>query len=111
MGGSRDPPDRDPLNKMSPWTDPPSQTETPRQRPPCGQTNTSENITFSQFHLRVVNIKAISLVSGSNDRVVMAQGKHGIWFLHFPDRENTGNLVLTQEKKLLTQGKYLDCDY
>ena len=26
------------------------------------------------------------------------QGKQGIWFLLFPDRENTGNLVLTQGK-------------
>ena len=37
-------------------------------------------------------------------RVATAQGKQGIWFLLFPDRENTGNFVLTQ-------GKYLDCDY
>ena len=27
-----------------------------------------------------------------------AQGKQGIWFLLFPDRENTGNFVLTQGK-------------
>ena len=26
------------------------------------------------------------------------QGKQGIWFLLFPDRENTGNFVLTQGK-------------
>ena len=38
------------------------------------------------------------------NRVATAQGKLGIWFLLFPDRENTGNFVLTQ-------GKYLDCDY
>ena len=57
-------------------------------------------------------------------RVATAQGKQGIWFLLFPDRENTGNLVLTFSrqgkhrefgsgtgKNLLTQGKYLDCDY
>ena len=37
-------------------------------------------------------------------RVSTQQGKQGIWFLLFPDRENTGNFVLTQ-------GKYLDCDY
>ena len=33
-----------------------------------------------------------------NNRVAMAQGKQGIWFLLFPDRENTGNFVLTQAK-------------
>ena len=40
------------------------------------------------------------LVKESNviDRVATAQGKQGIWFLLFPDRENTGNLVLTQGK-------------
>ena len=32
------------------------------------------------------------------DRVATAQGKQGIWFLLFPDRENTGNFVLTQGK-------------
>ena len=31
-------------------------------------------------------------------RVAMAQGKQGIWFLLFPDRENTGNFVVTQGK-------------
>ena len=31
-------------------------------------------------------------------RVATAQGKQGIWFLLFPDRENTGNFVLTQGK-------------
>ena len=59
-----------------------------------------------------------------NYRVATTQGKQGIWFLLFPDRENTGNLVLTFSrqgkhrefgsdtgKNLLTQGKYLDCDY
>ena len=33
-------------------------------------------------------------------RVAMAQGKQGIWFLLFPDRENTGNFALTQGKIL-----------
>ena len=28
------------------------------------------------------------------DRVATAQGKQGIWFLLFPDRENTGNFIL-----------------
>ena len=34
----------------------------------------------------------------NSNRVAMAQGKQGIWFLLFPDRENTGNFVLTQGK-------------
>ena len=34
------------------------------------------------------------------------QGKWGIWFLLFPDRENTGNFAVTQGKKIDTQGKY-----
>ena len=33
-------------------------------------------------------------------RVATAQGKLGIWFLLFPDRENTGNFVVTQGKFL-----------
>ena len=33
-------------------------------------------------------------------RVATAQGKQGIWFLLFPDRENTGNFTLTQGKIL-----------
>ena len=32
------------------------------------------------------------------NRVATAQGKQGIWFLLFPDRENTGNFALTQGK-------------
>ena len=47
------------------------------------------------------------------NRVATAQGKQGIWFLLFPDRENTGNFALTQGKILrhrenifsVTQGK------
>ena len=35
--------------------------------------------------------------SGLKVRVATAQGKQGIWFLLFPDRENTGNFVLTQK--------------
>ena len=36
----------------------------------------------------------------SNNRVATVQGKQGIWFLLFPDRENTGNFVVTQGKFL-----------
>ena len=39
------------------------------------------------------------------NRVATAQGKQGIWFLLFPDRENTGNFVVTQGK-FLRHGKY-----
>ena len=31
-------------------------------------------------------------------RVATEQGKQGIWFLLFPDRENTGNFAVTQGK-------------
>ena len=31
-------------------------------------------------------------------RVATAQGKQGIWFSIFPDRENTGNFAVTQGK-------------
>ena len=34
------------------------------------------------------------------NRVATAQGKQGIWFLLFPDRENTGNFAVTQGKFL-----------
>ena len=37
---------------------------------------------------------------GTSCRVATAQGKQGIWFLLFPDRENTGNFALTQGKIL-----------
>ena len=43
----------------------------------------------------------VDLVVGNiskQTRVATAQGKQGIWFLLFPDRENTGNFVLTQGK-------------
>ena len=50
---------------------------------------------WKRFHLRGL---------AHTGRVATAQGKQGNWFLLFPDRENTGNFVLTQ-------GKYLDCDY
>ena len=36
--------------------------------------------------------------SPNSGRVATAQGKQGIWFLLSPDRENTGNFVLTQGK-------------
>ena len=33
-----------------------------------------------------------------NNRVATTQGKQGIWFLLFPDRENTENFAVTQGK-------------
>ena len=39
-------------------------------------------------------------------RVATAQGKQGIWFLLFPDRENTGNFFFNTGKVFETQGKY-----
>ena len=46
----------------------------------------------------------------SNCRVATTQGKQGIWFSIFPDRENTGNFAVTR-KILETQGKYILTDY
>ena len=51
-------------------------------------THAYENITLPQT----------SFAGGKNGRVATAQGKQGIWFLLFPDRENMGNFVLTQGK-------------
>ena len=42
-------------------------------------------------------------------RVATAQGKQGIWFLLFPDRENTGNFTLTQGK-ILRHRENIFCD-
>ena len=36
--------------------------------------------------------------TGTGNRVATAQGKQGIWFLLFPDRENTGNFAVTWGK-------------
>ena len=36
--------------------------------------------------------------SKNERRVATAQGKQGIWFLLFPDRENTGKVFETQGK-------------
>ena len=37
----------------------------------------------------------------------MAQGKQGIWFLFFPDKENTENFAETQGKYFsVIQGKF-----
>ena len=44
-------------------------------------------------------------------RVATAQGKQGIWFLLFPDRENTGNFVVTQGKFLRHRKNIFDCIY
>ena len=55
-----------------------------------------------------------SFIQQENNRVATAQGKQGIWFLLFPDRENrefcfdTGKNSETQGKYFcVTQGKYL----
>ena len=44
-------------------------------------------------------------------RVATAQGKQGIWFLLFPDRENTGNFVVTQGNFLRHRENIFDCIY
>ena len=69
------------------------------------------NVTFisrASFRLEMkiywLHISFIS-ITHAIFRVATAQGKQGIWFLIFPDRENTGNFALTQGK-ILRQGKY-----
>ena len=44
------------------------------------------------------NLNGTGTGTGTGNRVATAQGKHGIWFLLFPDRENTGNFAVTQGK-------------
>ena len=44
-------------------------------------------------------------------RVATSEGKQGIWFLLFPDKENTGNFAVIQEFFLETLENYFDCDY
>ena len=46
-----------------------------------------------------------------SDRVATEQGKQGIWFLLFPDRENTGNFAVTQGKFLRHRENIFDCIY
>ena len=41
----------------------------------------------------------------------MEQGKQGIWFLLFPDRENTGNFAVTQGIFLKHRENIFDCIY
>ena len=45
-------------------------------------------------------VRIMILDTQLNNRVATAQGKQGIWFLLFPDRENTGNFFITQGKFL-----------
>ena len=47
----------------------------------------------------------------NKNRVTTAQGKRGIWFLLFPDRENTGNIAVTQGKFLRHRENIFDCIY
>ena len=61
----------------------------------------SKNISFNLFQLQDLDfLSACSQHNNVHDnyRVATAQGKQGIWFLLFPDREKTGNFVLTQGK-------------
>ena len=63
-------------------------------------------------HVTLVNVVMATHVSMlSTFRVATAQGKQGIWFLLFPDRENTGNFVVTQGKFLRHRENIFDCIY
>ena len=52
---------------------------------------------FDTMLMKIFKVKVLQL---NLNRVATAQGKQGIWFLLFPDRENTGNFALTQGKIL-----------
>ena len=72
------------------------------------RTSVSEFIKCEQttsIHLKFDWLTDIDL------RVATAQGKQGIWFLLFPDRENTGNFVVTQGKFLRHRENIFDCIY
>ena len=80
----RNPPDRDPRGQRPPGQGPPGQrlpkTETPpgqspprteAETPPCGQTNTCENITYRKLRLR----------AGKRNRMNLVQKQKGLLFL------------------------------
>ena len=53
--------------------------------------------------------KGLAAIMDIKSRVATAQGKQGIWFFLFPDRENTGNFVITQGKFLRHRENIIDC--
>ena len=55
-----------------------------------------------------LNLTPETLLLGPLDRVATGQGKQGIWFSLFPDRENTGNFAVTQGKCWNTGKIYFD---
>ena len=59
--------------------------------------NSDTRFKLGHFVIKAKNVKPTII------RMATAQGKQGkqgIWFLLFPDRENTGNFALTQGKIL-----------
>ena len=65
----------------------------------------NESVHFLEEHARnsspfLLVISWVQVHCISLFRVATAQGKQGIWFLLFPDRENTGNFALAQGKIL-----------
>ena len=52
--------------------------------------STSKMYNFFAVYSKFVKILEVLIV-----RVATAQGKQGIWFLLFPNRENTGNFAVT----------------
>ena len=59
----------------------------------------------------VILDNVLNVLATCQVRVATAQGKQGIWFLLFPDRENTGNFVVTQGKFLRHRENIFDCIY
>ena len=70
-------------------------------------------LTYARFYQKEKGktIEAIKMYLVLIFRVATAQGKQGIWFLLFPDRENTGNFVVTQGKFLRHRENIFDCIY
>ena len=63
--------------------------------------NCSLSVTWSLYYVRGRQwTMKVNTEMNNRFRVATAQGKRGIWFLLFPDRENTGNFALTQGKIL-----------
>ena len=58
--------------------------------------NCKHSFIFNDNHGFILNYNHSFIMNYNHGMVATAQGKQGIWFLLFPDRENTGNFAVTQ---------------